>query len=160
MSRTATASCATPGSSSTMPPSLRPSSASAANFSQWIQSSTALRRCMAWATVGPRKRRRKRLSPASSMSSHFRIALGIRAQLLLVLTVFLAIPWLGYEYVRELERFLRDAQEKTLAGTAQAVATALHDRPRLFEAQVVPRETLSVDRSRDASQEPPVATAP
>ena len=33
-----------------------------------------------------------------------RIALGIRAQLLLVLTVFLAIPWLGYEYVRELER--------------------------------------------------------
>jgi dedicated sortase system histidine kinase len=62
-----------------------------------------------------------------------RIALGIRAQLLLVLTVFLAIPWLGYEYVRELERFLRDAQERTLAGTAQAVATALHDRPRLFQ---------------------------
>ena len=50
-----------------------------------------------------------------------RVALGIRAQLLLVLTVFLAIPWLGYEYVRELERFLRDAQEQTLAGTAQAV---------------------------------------
>jgi dedicated sortase system histidine kinase len=63
-----------------------------------------------------------------------RIALGIRAQLLLVLTVFLALPWLGYEYVRELERFLRDAQERTLAGTAQAVATALHDRPRLFAA--------------------------
>ena len=67
-----------------------------------------------------------------------RIALGIRAQLLLVLTVFLAIPWLGYEYVRELERFLRDAQEKTLAGTAQAVATALHDRPRLFEPPLRP----------------------
>ena len=63
--------------------------------------------------------------------SRFRIALGIRAQLLLVLMVFLTIPWLGYEYVRELERFLRDAQQKTLAGTAQAVATALHDRPRL-----------------------------
>jgi two-component system sensor histidine kinase ChvG len=62
-----------------------------------------------------------------------RVTLGIRAQLLLVLTVFLAIPWLGYEYVRELERFLRDAQERTLAGTAQAVATALHDRPRLFQ---------------------------
>ena len=61
-----------------------------------------------------------------------RIALGIRAQLLLVLTVFLVLPWLGYEYVRELERFLRQAQERTLAGTAQAVATALHDRPRLF----------------------------
>ena len=64
-----------------------------------------------------------------------RIALSIRAQLLLVLTVFLALPWLGVEYVRELERVLRDAQERTLAGTAQAVATALHDRPRLFAAR-------------------------
>ncbi len=35
-----------------------------------------------------------------------RIALSIRAQLLLVLTVFLALPWLGVEYVRELERVL------------------------------------------------------
>src|SRR6202049_2346582 len=54
--------------------------------------------------------------------SKVRIALGIRAQLLLVLTVFLAIPWLGYEYVRELERFLRDAQEKTLAGIVQGLS--------------------------------------
>ena len=62
--------------------------------------------------------------------------LGIRAQLLLVLTVFLALPWLGVEYARELERVLRDAQDRTLAGTAQAVAIALNDRPRLFEAPV------------------------
>jgi len=61
-----------------------------------------------------------------------RFLFGIRGKLLLVLTVFLAIPWLGYAYVQELERFLRDAQERTLAGTAQAVATALHDRPALF----------------------------
>lgn len=60
--------------------------------------------------------------------------LGIRAQLLLVLTVFLVLPWLGVEYARELERVLREAQDRTLAGTAQAVAIALHDRPRLFEA--------------------------
>src|SRR5271169_1425134 len=78
-----------------------------------------------------------------------RIALGIRAQLLLVLTVFLAIPWLGYEYVRELERFLRDAQERTLAGTAQAVATALHDRRRLFEARAAPLESLGSGRGSD-----------
>ena len=66
-----------------------------------------------------------------------RFALGIRAQLLLVLSVFLILPWLGYEYVRELERFLRDAHEKQLAGTAEAIATALHDRPRLFERPMV-----------------------
>ncbi len=62
-----------------------------------------------------------------------RVALGIRAQLLLVLTVFAAIPFLGVAYIRELEGVLRDAQERELAGTAQAVATALHDRPRLFD---------------------------
>jgi dedicated sortase system histidine kinase len=61
-----------------------------------------------------------------------RLRLGIRAKLLLVLSVFLAIPWLGYAYVNEIERVLREAQERTLAGTAQAVATALHDRPALF----------------------------
>ncbi|HVF63656.1 MAG TPA: ATP-binding protein [Casimicrobiaceae bacterium] len=63
-------------------------------------------------------------------------ALGIRAQLALVLSVFLAVPWLGYAYVNELERFLGDAQERTLAATAQAVAISLHDRPALFASQV------------------------
>ena len=96
--------------------------------------------------------------------SRFRIALGIRAQLLLVLMVFLAIPWLGYEYVRELERFLRDAQQKTLAGTAQAVATALHDRPRLFEAPDAARESLVAQRALDGAAEaeatpPPARTS-
>jgi dedicated sortase system histidine kinase len=90
-----------------------------------------------------------------------RIALGIRAQLLLVLTVFLAIPWLGYEYVRELERFLRDAQERALAATAQAVATALHDRPRLFEPRPAPPQALSTGRKTDEAAATPamIATA-
>jgi two-component system, OmpR family, sensor histidine kinase ChvG len=83
-----------------------------------------------------------------------RIALGIRAQLLLVLTVFLALPWLGYEYVRELERFLREAQERTLAGTAQAVATALHDRPRLFATPADPIASFAQDRVQEANQSP------
>src|SRR5215510_5635670 len=90
-----------------------------------------------------------------------RFTLGIRAQLLLVLTVFLAIPWLGYEYVRELERFLRDAQEKTLAGTAQAIATALHDRPRLFATPPDPIATFARDRADekgDGSALPPSAS--
>jgi two-component system sensor histidine kinase ChvG len=92
-----------------------------------------------------------------------RIALGIRAQLLLVLTVFLALPWLGYEYVRELERFLRDAQERTLAGTAQAVATALHDRPGLFATPAMPLESLRAGRASDegaASASAPPAAVP
>lgn len=93
------------------------------------------------------------------MMNRPRIALGIRAQLLLVLTVFLAIPWLGYEYVRELERFLRDTQERTLAGTAQAVATALHDRPRLFEAPAAALESLRYGRASDEGAAPASASA-
>src|SRR5215207_7026507 len=87
-----------------------------------------------------------------------RIGLSIRAQLLLVLTVFLALPWLGYEYVRELERVLRDAQERTLAGTAQAVATALHDRPRLFANP--PDPIASFARERASEQAGNGATLP
>jgi len=86
-----------------------------------------------------------------------RVALGIRAQLLLVLTVFLALPWLGYEYVRELERFLRDAQERAVASTAQAVATALHDRPRLMATPADPIASFARDRAQegaDAAQPP------
>lgn len=60
------------------------------------------------------------------------LALGIRGKLLAVASVFLLVPWLGYEYINELERFLRQAQDDSLVATAQAVATALHDRPQLF----------------------------
>ena len=84
-----------------------------------------------------------------------RIALSIRAQLLLVLTVFLALPWLGVEYVRELERVLRDAQERTLAGTAQAVATALHDRPRLFANPADPIASFARERTVDTTRGSP-----
>jgi hypothetical protein len=82
-----------------------------------------------------------------------RIALSIRAQLLLVLTVFLALPWLGVEYVRELERVLRDAQQRALAGTAQAVATALHDRPRLFAVAPDPIASFARERTGEDTKE-------
>ncbi len=59
---------------------------------------------------------------------------GIRSKLLAVASIFLLVPWLGFEYIRELERFLRQAQDDSLVATAQAVATALHDRPQLFAA--------------------------
>ncbi len=87
-----------------------------------------------------------------------RIALGIRAQLLLALTVFLVMPFLGYEYVRELERFLRDAQEQALAGTAQALAAALNDRPRLFDLTPLPLGSLPAERGTETVSAPPAAT--
>ena len=60
---------------------------------------------------------------------------GIRAKLLLTSLALLAVPWVGISFVQEMERFLRQSHEQSVAATAQAVATALHDRPKLFEAQ-------------------------
>ncbi len=56
----------------------------------------------------------------------------LRSKLALVALVLLVLPWAGYRYVREMERFLLAAQEQALAATARAVATALHDRPQLL----------------------------
>jgi len=56
----------------------------------------------------------------------------LRAKLAAVALVLLVLPWAGYRYVREMERFLLAAQEQALAATARAVATALHDRPQLL----------------------------
>lgn len=60
---------------------------------------------------------------------------NIRAKLLLVSLTLLAVPWVGLSFVKEVERALRLGHEQSVAATAQAVATALHDRPRLFEPQ-------------------------
>jgi dedicated sortase system histidine kinase len=56
----------------------------------------------------------------------------LRAKLALVALVLLVLPWAGWLYVREMERFLLAAQEEALAATARAVATALHERPKLL----------------------------
>jgi hypothetical protein len=63
-----------------------------------------------------------------------RLALSIRAKMLLVSCVLFAIPWIAYLYAGELERILRENQEAAVLNTARAIATALNDRPSLFHA--------------------------
>jgi len=58
--------------------------------------------------------------------------LAIPAKLLLVSSLLLLIPWVGFLYVRELERLLLRVQEQGLVSTARAVATALNDRPNVL----------------------------
>lgn len=64
-----------------------------------------------------------------------RFTLGIRAKLLFFSSFLLVIPYMSYQYVWQLETYLRVGQEQTLVGTARAVATALHERPALFDNQ-------------------------
>ncbi len=76
-----------------------------------------------------------------------RLRFSLRAKLLLLSCVLLTVPWFGYQYVWEMEKYLRYGQEQTLIGTARALATALHERPNLFnnQASFLP----SVEKGRD-----------
>ncbi|GAA6173719.1 proteobacterial dedicated sortase system histidine kinase [Colwellia sp. KU-HH00111] len=65
----------------------------------------------------------------------FHIRFGLRAKLLLLSSFLFVIPWFGYQYVWEMEKYLRFGQEQTLVGTARALATALHERKNLFNNQ-------------------------
>lgn len=58
---------------------------------------------------------------------------GIRSKLVFMSAFLLVIPWLGYQYILEMEDYLRRGQEQTVLGTAQALATALNERPELFD---------------------------
>jgi two-component system, OmpR family, sensor histidine kinase ChvG len=73
----------------------------------------------------------------------------LRAKLALVALALLVLPWAGWRYVREMERFLLAAQEEALAATARAVATALHERPQLLAY----RARSEPDLRREAEQE-------
>jgi len=57
---------------------------------------------------------------------------GIRFKLVFLSSFLLVIPWLGYQYILEMEEYLQRGQEQTVLGTAQALATALNERPELF----------------------------
>jgi len=65
----------------------------------------------------------------------FQLRFGLRAKLLLLSSFLFVIPWFGYQYVWEMEKYLRFGQEQTLVGTARALATALHEREKLFNNQ-------------------------
>ncbi|MCH4294156.1 proteobacterial dedicated sortase system histidine kinase [Shewanella sp. 3B26] len=64
-----------------------------------------------------------------------RLPLGLRSKVIILSAFLLCLPWLGYQYVWEMEKYLRHGQERTLEGTTAALATALHERPRLFDSQ-------------------------
>ena len=56
------------------------------------------------------------------------IRLNIRAKLLLVSLTLLSIPWIGYQYLVEMESFLRQGQEEVLLARAQAASAILEEQ--------------------------------
>ncbi|MGD8570532.1 MAG: proteobacterial dedicated sortase system histidine kinase [Gammaproteobacteria bacterium] len=58
--------------------------------------------------------------------------LSIRRKLVLVSLSLLIIPWVGYQYINEMEDYLRNRQELQLLERARVVASLLADQPDLF----------------------------
>ncbi len=65
------------------------------------------------------------------------MTLTIRSKVLLLSLTLFSIPYVGYEYVREMEKYLRDNLENSLQETAKTVAGVLNDRPLLFSRKLV-----------------------
>lgn len=73
--------------------------------------------------------------------------LGLRTKVIVLSSFLLLLPWLGYQYVAEMETFLRYSQEKNLVATTRALASALHERPALFDTQA--SFLKNVEKGRD-----------
>ena len=65
-----------------------------------------------------------------------RRGLKIRTKLLLLVGLLLVIPWMGYESVREMEKFLLEGQEQALELTTQGISSILGNRTDLFDPAV------------------------
>ena len=65
----------------------------------------------------------------------FGVRIRLRTKLAILSLLLLALPWVGYQYVKEMEAFLLEGQREALVATARAVATALHDRPMLMRVR-------------------------
>ena len=66
-----------------------------------------------------------------------RLRISIRFKLLLVASSLLIIPWIGTQYIQEMESYLRQQQEQALLTRTQMVATVMQGRPDLFQTKTV-----------------------
>lgn len=58
---------------------------------------------------------------------------SLKYKLLLVSLAVLVIPYLGFDYLRQMESYLRDTLESTLVDTAYAIAGGLNNQDEMFD---------------------------
>ena len=63
------------------------------------------------------------------------IKLTIQRKLLLASTTLLIIPWIGYQYIQEMQGYLHQNMESELLSKVKLVAASLHERPTLFKSR-------------------------
>ncbi|MEN3353893.1 MAG: hypothetical protein V7640_2051, partial [Betaproteobacteria bacterium] len=79
-----------------------------------------------------------------------RFAPGIRAKVLFASSALLLIPWIGYAFVAQMERFLNEGQARMLADNARAVAALVQERTKVVnrsaeEGAIAPQLTRPIE---------------
>ncbi|WP_455375382.1 proteobacterial dedicated sortase system histidine kinase [Kaarinaea lacus] len=75
-------------------------------------------------------------NPVDKLRTRSRFRLSIRRKLVLVSMSLLIIPWVGYQYVNEMEEYLQLRQEQLLLERARLIASLLADNPELFSTKL------------------------
>lgn len=76
-----------------------------------------------------------------------KIKLSIRSKLLLISAVLFVVPWIGVQYIQDMENFLRLNQQNNLLGKAQIVAAVLQGQADIFKynSEVVKNKAQSAE---------------
>jgi len=79
------------------------------------------------------------------------IKLSIRSKLLLISAVLFIVPWIGVQYIQDMENFLRINQQNNLLGKAQIVAAVLQGQADIFQTHsgVINKQGKPVDTLND-----------
>ncbi len=81
-----------------------------------------------------------------------RFRFSVRRKLLLLSVVVISLPFVGLEYLREMEHYLRSSLEDSLLNAAHATAGSLHNRPAMFPDTVRQTPALYIHRLRQPVQ--------
>ena len=73
---------------------------------------------------------------------------SIRAKLLLIALLLMAIPFIGFRFIQEMDGYLRTGQEQVLVSAAKLLSATLSDRPQLFRRSGTETATEEVERRR------------
>lgn len=75
-----------------------------------------------------------------------KLRFNLTVKLMLFASFIMAIPFIGYYYIDGMEELLRKGQEQNLMGNARGLATALHERPKLFNQHANYKKTLETGK--------------
>ena len=70
------------------------------------------------------------------------IKISLRSKLMLISISVLIIPYFGFDYIRQIETYLRSTLEETLTNVSYVVASTLNNKPRLFSTSFLEEKNV------------------